>query len=129
MSLADGHTHGKAVSGDLSDVPTAHDGEQDGDEGGTEFGLDAFEKSVRDAQAARKAGAANMKRPAGVKKVKKHQKHPMKRPASSTKGTGKKPVPGWSMAKRVEMYPDGCSKCAWTCAGCTLSCFKARGQL
>ena len=109
MSLADGHTHGKAVSGDLSDVPTAHDGEQDGDEGGTEFGLDAFEKSVRDAQAARKAGAANMKRPAGKGKAKAKATAKVK-----AKAEPKSKLPAPSSKKLVL----GCSKCRFSSHGC-----------
>ena len=69
------------------------------------------------------------------------KKGPMRRPAASkttAKATAKakanakgskKDVPGWTIQERDRAYPNGCSKCAYKVKGCTLSCFKARGQV
>ena len=48
---------------------------------------------------------------------------------AKTTGKCKKPVAGWTEQRRLKEYPKGCSKCAWKVAGCTPSCFKARGQV
>ena len=53
---------------------------------------------------------------------------PMKAMTAGTVARTKAAVPGWSMAKRMKTYPNGCSKCRFV-QGCTNSCFKSRGQI
>ena len=96
---------------------------------------------MRAAAAARKAAMKSMelsKRPAAAGKAAMKSMKLSKRPAAAIhvakaapgkKSKGKKPVPGWSVARRIKEYPKGCSKCAYKSPGCTPSCFKARGQI
>ena len=58
----------------------------------------------------------------------------MKKPSTGGKNTktataasNRKPVQGWSMQKRLKMYPTGCIKCR-NIPGCTPSCYKVRGE-
>lgn len=79
-------------------------------------------------------GKTEMKRPASAMAGKAHttkaaaMKTNLKKEATAPT-TVRKEVPGWTMAKRMKTYPEGCSKCAYKTPGCTLSCFKARGQV
>lgn len=105
-------------------------------------GLDAFELGMRQAATAKKdssklkrpaAASASLKRPAAAGKKPVAGASTGSTPKKSVAGasTGrkpKKPVPGWSTARRLKTYPKGCSKCAHKVPGCTLSCFRARGE-
>ena len=99
-------------------------------------GLDDFELGMRKAAAA-KTKTAPKRKPAAASAS-------LKRPASAGASTGseskkpvagastpkpRKPVPGWGIARRLKTYPNGCSKCAHKVPGCTLSCFRARGEV
>ena len=46
----------------------------------------------------------------------------LKRPAAAHPARVMKDVPGLTWQERIEMKPNGCSKCRWK-RGCTLSCF------
>ena len=104
-------------------------------------GLDAFELGMRQAATAKTksklkrpaAASASLKRPAAAGKKPVAGASTGSTPKKSVAGasTGskpKKPVPGWSIARRLKTYPNGCSKCAHKVPGCTLSCFRARGE-
>jgi len=104
-------------------------------------GLDAFELGMRQAATAKTksklkrpaAASASLKRPAAAGKKPVAGASTGSTPKKSVAGasTGskpKKPVPGWSTARRLKTYPNGCSKCARKVPGCTLSCFRARGE-
>jgi hypothetical protein len=99
--------------------------------------LEAFETGMQAALDARGAGKSVMKvmkRPGmACSKAPMKAMKTMKRPSSSelpaNQHTGRKPVPGWSMQRRLREYPKGCAKCAYNSPGCTPSCFRNRGQL
>jgi hypothetical protein len=79
-----------------------------------------------------KSSSAGSKTSAGKGKNKSSDKTPcaMKHTSKKiNKDVKRKEVPGWPMSKRMKLYGDGCAKCAWQSAGCTPSCFKARGQV
>ena len=79
---------------------------------------------MRAASAARKTkGKAKAKAKGAMKKPATHKRPAaaiLKRPASKLT-----PVPGWSTARRMKAYPEGCSKCRDK-PGCTRSCFASR---
>ena len=99
-------------------------------------GLDAFERGMRQAATAKTkssrlkrpaAASASLKRPAAAASTGRTPKKKIS--GASTGSKPKKPVPGWSIARRLKTYPKGCSKCAHKVPGCTLSCFRARGEV
>ena len=99
--------------------------------------LDAFETGMQaalDARGAGKSAMKVMKRPGiacskAPMKAMKALKRPSSSELSANEHKGRKPVPGWSMQRRLREYPKGCAKCAYNSPGCTPSCFRNRGQL
>lgn len=126
------------------------DEEDDDDEKDADSELDAFEHGVIGAYDTRagmkrpaKAGApmkavkpmvTAMKAKSAMKKkvmkamtlkaMKAMKSVVMKKPATRIK----KVVPGWSDARRLKQYPEGCPKCR-DVPGCTFSCFSYRGEI
>ena len=86
-------------------------------------------KGKKAADNGKKAADKGKKAADKVKQPKKAADKGKKAADKGNKTTAKKAVPGWSMTRRLKEYGSGCSKCAWKQAGCTLSCFKARGQV
>ena len=137
-ALDDNHKHETPL-----DVPPVADAGVDG--------LDVFEQGMRQAADAKATVAktrkqhaqTKLKRPAAASASLKRSaaanapaaaSASLKRPAAANASTGnpkkqcRTPVPGWSTARRLKTYPNGCSKCAGKTPGCTPSCFRARGE-
>jgi len=98
-------------------------------EAAADLDLDAFESGMMKAIDARvrKRPASSGHAMKAMKAIKVMKKISSKPAAADHKG--RKPVPGWSMQRRLKEYPKGCAKCANNSPGCTPSCFRSRGQI
>lgn len=125
------HVHHDAAPAKVI-TDAANDGDHDSE-------LDEFEAGMLGAIVARSAAKKVVKcKPAGapssvmktmcMKKKKGAEPMHLRRPAAASTSKKKKAVPGWSMNKRIDEYPEGCAKCRGS-PGCTFSCFKYRHEI